>query len=440
MYSIGKLEVGCRPGPNSVLTAAEEKKLVDYIVEMSRIGYGCTKQKVFDMVQEIMRKDCRKNPFVNNRPGEKWWKLFIGRHPDVSLRQPEHLQLSRARCYTPEAINEWFKEFGKFLVDKKLKDSPSQLWNADESGFPLCPKSGRILAMKTDKNVYGVTGDSKEQITCLCAGSAAGDILPPMEVFAGERFRYNPMDKCIPNAYFGRSPNGWINTELFYGWLANHFAKLVHVRPVVLLVDGHSSHIDIEVSKFCVENQIFLYCFPPHASHILQPLDVNFFKSLKSAWSKECTKFRSETFGVSVTKQTFSEVFKNAWFAAVKPSLLVSAFRESGICPLNRRAIDQSKLAPSMPYSSQSSTSEPQDKKAMQLEKLMKPETVELYEKRFEEGYDLETDELYSIWSKMKQLSISDNVQPSISDEAPDNATASVQQVISPVIDIQSHL
>ena len=32
-----------------------------------------------------------------------------------------------------------------------------------------------------------------------------------------------------------------------FGWLANHFAKLVKIRPVVLLVDGHSSHIDIEV-------------------------------------------------------------------------------------------------------------------------------------------------------------------------------------------------
>ena len=40
-------------------------------------------------------------------------------------------------------------------------------------------------------------------------------------IFAGERFHYNPMKNCVPGAFFGRSPNGWINAEL------NHFAKKV---------------------------------------------------------------------------------------------------------------------------------------------------------------------------------------------------------------------
>ena len=79
------------------------------------------------------------------------------------------------------------------------------------------------------------------------------------------------MADCVPGAYFGRSPNGWISTELFFGWIANHFARYVKERPV-LLVHGHSCHIDIEISKFCNENGILLYCLPPHSSHITQPL------------------------------------------------------------------------------------------------------------------------------------------------------------------------
>ena len=147
---------------------------------MSHIGYGCTKQQVQNMVQAIIEKDGRSNPFTNNRPGEKWWKLLNKRHPILSIRQPEHLQLSRARCCTPEAIRSWFLEFEQFLVVNGVKDCPSQIWNADEAGFPLCPKTGRVVAMKTDKNVNGITGDSKEQITCPCAVNSAGDVLPPM--------------------------------------------------------------------------------------------------------------------------------------------------------------------------------------------------------------------------------------------------------------------
>ena len=94
-------------------------------------------------------------------------------------------------------------------------------------------------------------------------------------------------------------------------------------------------------------------------------------------------------------------------------SLFVNAFRESGICPLNPCVIDESKLAPSMPYSSLEAVA-PLPKlsiagnKVTELENMIKPETVKLYEERFEEGYDVENDELYSIWSRMKKLTISD--------------------------------
>ena len=125
LYAIGKIELGSRPGPSSILTTAEEEKLVQYVVEMSRIGYGCTKQQVQNMVQAIIEKDGRSNPFTNNRPGEKWWKLLNKRHPILSIRQPEHLQLSRARCYIPEAIRSWFLEFEQFLVVNGVKDCPS---------------------------------------------------------------------------------------------------------------------------------------------------------------------------------------------------------------------------------------------------------------------------------------------------------------------------
>ena len=100
-----------------------------------------------------------------------------------------------------------------------------------------------------------------------------------------------------------------------------------------------------------------------------------------------------------------------------------------GLCPLNSRAIDKSKLSPSMPYSLDEKTpSIPQAKKLRELEILMKPETVELYSKRFEEGYDVVTDELYLIWSKMKKLSILDNTTSN-------SYIPVAQQKVSPVMD-----
>lgn len=89
MYVAGKLELGAKRGPASILSAEEEQRLVDYAVHMGQIGYGCTRDQIFDIVAKIVSKDGRDNPFVNGRPGRKWWELFKKRHPEVTLRTPE---------------------------------------------------------------------------------------------------------------------------------------------------------------------------------------------------------------------------------------------------------------------------------------------------------------------------------------------------------------
>ena len=267
VYAKGRIEVGSRSGPDTVLTAAEEEKIVEYIVHMSKIGYGRTKENVSRIVQKILVEEGRPKPFKDNLPGRKWWSLFLKRHPGISLRTPEHLPLSRVRACTSEALDRWYHDFDQFLEAHSLKDQAHLIWNADESGFQ---QTGKILAIRNARTVYGGTQDSKELITTICAASASGDTIPPMHIFPGVRFKSNPMDGCVYDAYMGHSPTGWIDTALFYGWLVNHFATKVTQRPVLLIVDGHSSHVDLEVAKFCRDNSIHLYCLPAHTSHLTQ--------------------------------------------------------------------------------------------------------------------------------------------------------------------------
>ena len=47
------MEIGCKPGPSFILTAAEEQRLVDYALEMSKIGYGQTNEQILLKVQKI---------------------------------------------------------------------------------------------------------------------------------------------------------------------------------------------------------------------------------------------------------------------------------------------------------------------------------------------------------------------------------------------------
>ena len=126
-----------------------------------------------------------------------------------------------------------------------------------------------------------------------------------MHILPGKRFGYNPLDGAVAGAYMGRSDNGWMVTQLFYGWLTNHFVSYIPPeRPVLLIVDGHTTHIDVEISKFCKENGILLYCLLPHSSHITQPLDVGFFGALKTSLGKAVDKISH--MGSTITKESFA--------------------------------------------------------------------------------------------------------------------------------------
>ena len=68
-------------------------------------------------------------------------------------------------------MDEYLKEVGKCDV----LDDPTGIYNADESGFPLAPKSKKVVVLKTDKHMYqGRTKSNKMQITVLIAALASG--------------------------------------------------------------------------------------------------------------------------------------------------------------------------------------------------------------------------------------------------------------------------
>lgn len=112
--------------------------------------------------------------------------------------------------------------------------------------------------------------------------------LPPFLIFE-KAYPFGPYARNGPdNALYGVSPNRlYMNSELFYLWVERLFIpKTTHIpRPIILILDGHGSHIDVKMIDLMKEHQIILYCLPPHTTNILQPLDVSVFRPLKTAFS-----------------------------------------------------------------------------------------------------------------------------------------------------------
>ena len=90
----------------------------------------------------------------------------------------------------------------------------------------------------------------------MCAN---GTVVPPAVLFPGVRFNLEYSIGSPQNFYLGFTQNGWMDTKQFYAWIANHFVKKIPpLRPIVLLIDRHGSHINYYVSQFCAEDQILV--------------------------------------------------------------------------------------------------------------------------------------------------------------------------------------
>ena len=75
---------------------------------------------------------------------------------------------------------------------------------------------------------------------------------------------------------------GDLDGGLLKKWSTEHFLKFaVQERLLLLVMDRHQSQVDPELVQAAEREGVFLLCLPPHTSHILQPLDVSFFGSLK---------------------------------------------------------------------------------------------------------------------------------------------------------------
>ena len=188
-------------------------------------------------------------------------------------------------------FKDYFDLLGETLTKYGIKDKLSQIYNCDESGMPLEYKIPKVIAAKGTKKVRQCTSGSKTQITILACASASGQTIPPMVVFPGKNFN-SALAKCeIHATLYGMSPSGWMDQKLFADWFLHHFlAHAVASGPLMLLLNGHSSHYTLELVKLAAKTDVILFCLPPHTTADSQPLDIICFKP-PNYWVDTCCKY-----------------------------------------------------------------------------------------------------------------------------------------------------
>lgn len=279
----GDVEIDKCKGPSPVFNVNEEKAMAVWLKEMAERGMGLKPSEFITLVQSIIKKDNRANKFKDGRPGYKWYTLFMKRNSHIVKITPEStLELSRAKV-TREVIDKWYSNFRDFLVSKKLLDQPAQLWNADETGFSMASKATRVIgpARGSKTHVPHVTA-GKERLTVMFVGSAAGKMMPPFIIYPEPKPRgYKPLTGALEGSTIEYTKKGWMDASTFSKFI-DHFDKHAgEERPVLLLIDSVSSHVDSLVFEKAKSKGIEMYRIVPNATHLMQPLDKGVFGPLK---------------------------------------------------------------------------------------------------------------------------------------------------------------
>jgi hypothetical protein len=115
-YRIKKDTDPTASGSNSILSASEENLIVQWIKISVNKGFPIVKDQMLDAVQGFLTTNPRKNPFKDNRPGCTWYRLFLKRHPEVTIRKPEFFTAASGNVFI-KTIENWFKHIELYLKE-----------------------------------------------------------------------------------------------------------------------------------------------------------------------------------------------------------------------------------------------------------------------------------------------------------------------------------
>ncbi|RNA20797.1 tigger transposable element-derived 2-like [Brachionus plicatilis] len=275
-------------GRPTILTIKEEEELVSLIEKMSEWGFGLNRNSLH---------------FKN-----RWSSRLF-------LRVSQNITINRAAALNKSVLSDFYDKLESKIKDLGLENKPSNIFNADESGFICNPGLQKVFSRKGANEVLNLSvNNDKEMIFQIF-------FFIVLDFSGNYRSRYYPSVFYQRNLWSTWCKGGPLNckvrlmeTIVFLNWFRNVFVESSkHLDGAKLLIlDGHSSHVSIDLINIARENN--------------QTIDKAIFPSL------------------------LNEVTKSAF----KRAHAVAGFETIGIFPFNRDAIHKDKLLVSETFEEES--------------------------------------------------------------------------------------
>lgn len=326
-----------------VFTFEEELALCDHLALFADGGSGLTCKEFREVAHHwgVENKIPNVNPF-QGAMSYRWYYAFIQRHPHLENKKPMELSLHRATAPSQWAVDHFFNQYQS--VVEKYNLGPSQIWNIDETGMLDQPKAQKVIIPVHSPKFQLVSGERGQLTTVLAFANASGDWCKPTVIMKGENF--NPAWREFkPDGWLlFNSHNGYINKQIFLK-TGRKFLKYLEDKGVLgqrhlVLLDGHASHsYNFALTTLFAAHKVSVIQFPAHCTHFLQPYDSVMLALLKKNWQDELRVYSRMYAGHKLNKVRFFIPFRKVWRNTMKPHIIQSAFRKTGIWPLDRERV-----------------------------------------------------------------------------------------------------
>lgn len=318
------------------LSEIQEEQLKNWILRQEALGYAPTHAQVRAIASSILHYQG-----TTSSLGKKWTTHFLQRYPELKTKLGRRTDWERIKAATPEGIKSLFD-----LYETVTWIPPSHRYNADEGGIMEGQGINGLVIGSSQENsssVFVKTINDRTWTSIIECISSLGVALDPLVIFRAKSIQEQWFKKEFlaqnPSWHVTFSENGWTSNEIALEWLEKVF--LPQTKPNcesdarLLIVDGHGSHTSEEFMSRCFLNNVYLLFLPAHTSHILQPLDLGCFSSLKAAYRKLVSEHTALTDTTEVGKAHFLEFYSKARQSGLREQCIRSGCKAAGLYPKN---------------------------------------------------------------------------------------------------------
>ena len=249
-------------GRPTVFTPDFEKKMASMLHIMERNGFGLTQREIRALVGQYVRRNEIQTHFKDGIPGEEWIRGFKNRN-NLFIKKPQAVEVARKKASDPFLVNEFCDLLEGILEQQKLNGD--QIWNLDETSFCQDPGKSKIVGLKGFQATRTTSSPGRDNTTVLFACNSFGEKVTPLIIFKGT-YLWNtwlPEDDSIDSAFVATS-KGWMEASVFESYFSNVLIPEICKtgKPQLVIYDGHSTHLDLNVIIKASENKITSAFFP----------------------------------------------------------------------------------------------------------------------------------------------------------------------------------